>query len=508
MKRFWIVLTVMLPTFIEILDTTINNVALRHIQGSLSAGIDESTWIITSYLVSNAIVIPMAGWLSKIFGRKNYLIFSIAVFTISSLLCGMAWDLSSLIFFRVLQGIGGGGLQPLSQSILLETFPKEKYGTAMAIYGMGIIMAPILGPMVGGWIADNFSWRWIYYINIPIGIISILMTYLVIEDPPYLKRERLRIDYPGIIFLSLGIGCLQIMLDKGEREDWFESNFIITLFIVSVISLALLFWWELKRAEAPIVNFRLFKDKNFFFGNLVMFFTFINLFGSIILLPIYVQNLMGYTAFLAGLVLGPAGIIQFIAFPVSGKIVDRINPKIPLIFGIIICAYSTYLMSLFNLQAGFWDFVYPRAVLALGMAFVLTPLASMTVAFIPKEKMQEATPLNGVIRNIGGSVGTAIVTTIVSQRAQFHHSRLVENLTPYDFPYQIAIDSLSEFLSIKTFMPPENVIYRELLRQAQAIAFNEAFWILSISMLSMILTVIFFRRPRYKKKGGSPDEFH
>lgn len=499
MKRFWVVLTVMLPTFIEILDTTINNVALRHIQGDMSAGTDESTWIITSYLVANAVVIPMAGWLSRVFGRKNYLMFSISLFTVSSLFCGVAWDLNSLIFFRILQGIGGGGLQPLSQSILLEVFPKHQYGKAMAIYGMGIILAPIFGPMLGGWISDNFSWRWIYYINIPIGVLSILMTYLVIEDPPYLKRERLKIDYPGIIFLSLGIGCLQVVLDKGEREDWFESNFIVVLSIISVISLLALIWWELKRAENPVVNLSLFRDKNFLFGNLVMFFTFINLFGSIILLPMYVQGLMGYTAYLAGLVLGPAGIVQLIAFPLSGRISDRINPKIPLAFGIVTCAYSTYLMSLFNLQTDFWSFVYPRAVLALGMAFVITPLAVMTVAFIPKEKMQDATPLSAVIRNIGGSVGTAISTTIVSQRAQFHQSRMVENLTPYDLNYQIAIERLGNYLSDKSFLSPEAAIYRELLRQAQAFAFNEAFWILSVAMVTMIVTVIFFRRPKYKK---------
>lgn len=503
MKRFWIVLTVMLPTFIEILDTTINNVALRHIQGDMSAGIDESTWIITSYLVANAVIIPMAGWLSRVFGRKNYLIFSISLFTIASFFCGISWDLNTLIFFRILQGIGGGGLQPLSQSILLETFPKHQYGRAMAIYGMGIILAPIFGPMIGGWISDNFSWRWIYYINIPIGIISILMTYLVIEDPPYLKREKLKIDYPGIIFLSFGIGCLQVVLDKGEREDWFDSDFIVVLSIISIISLIALVWWELKKAEHPVVNLRLFKDKNFLFGNLVMFFTFVNLFGSIILLPIYLQNLMGYTAYLAGLVLGPAGIVQLIAFPISGKISDRINPKIPLAFGIIMCAYSTYLMSLFNLQADFWSFVYPRAVLALGMAFVITPLAVMTVAFIPKEKMQDATPLSAVIRNIGGSVGTAIVTTIVSQRAQFHQSRIVDNLTPYEINYQIILEKLNEYLSTKSLLTPEAVMYRELLRQANAIAFNEAFWILSVAMLSMIFTVIFFKRPIYKKGGKS-----
>jgi len=501
MKRFWIVLTVMLPTFIEILDTTVNNVALRHIQGDMSAGIDESTWVITSYLVSNAIVIPMAGWLSRLFGRKNYLIFSISLFTVSSLLCGTAWSLTSLIFFRVFQGIGGGGLQPLSQSILLEIFPKEKYGTAMAIYGMGIIMAPILGPIMGGWIADNLSWRWIYYINLPVGMLSILLAYLTIEDPPYLKKGRLKIDYPGIILLALGIGCLQIVLDKGQREDWFESKFIVMLSIISAVSLALMLWWELKKAEHPVVNLKLFKDRNFFFGNLVMFFTFINLFGSIILLPIYVQSLMGYTAFLAGLVLGPAGVIQLIAFPISGKISEKINPKIPLAFGIIICAYSTHLMSLFSLQADFWSFVYPRAVLALGMAFTITPLAVMTVAFIPKEKMQDATPLSGVIRNIGGSLGTAIVTTIISQRAQFHQSRLIENLTPYDVSYQVAIEKLNEYLSARSFLSPEGAIYRELIRQAQAIAFNEAFWILSIGMISMLLTVLLFRRPLYRRKG-------
>ncbi len=507
MKRFWIVLTVMLPTFIEILDTTINNVALRHIQGDMSAGTDESTWVITSYLVANAVVIPMAGWLSRVFGRKNYLIFSIGLFTFASFLCGISWNLSSLIFFRILQGIGGGGLQPISQSVLLESFPKHQYGKAMAIYGMGIILAPIFGPMIGGWIADNFSWRWIYYINIPIGVLSILMTYLVIEDPPYLKREKLKIDYPGIILLSFGIGCLQIVLDKGEREDWFDSNFIVTLSIVSIVSLICFVWWELKKAEHPVVNLKLFKDKNFFFGNMVMFFTFVNLFGSIILLPLYLQNLMGYTAFLAGLVLGPAGLVQLLAFPISGKIADRLNPKIPLAFGILMCAYSTYLMSLFNLQADFWSFVYPRAVLALGMAFVITPLAVLTVAYVPKEKMQDATPLSAVIRNIGGSVGTAIVTTIVSQRSQFHQFRLVENLTPYDISYQLALDKLNEYLSVRSFLSPEAVIYRELIRQANSIAFNEAFWILSVAMISMLLTLLFLKRPIFKK-GGATDAIH
>ncbi|HEX9021324.1 MAG TPA: DHA2 family efflux MFS transporter permease subunit, partial [Nitrospirota bacterium] len=302
-SRALIAFTVMLPTLIEIIDTSVVNVSLDHIRGSLSAGYDESTWTITAYLVSNAIVIPMAGWLARLIGRKNYQIASIAIFTFSSFMCGSAWSLHSLVFFRILQGIGGGGLVPISQSILLESFPREKHGQAMAIFGMGAMLGPIVGPLLGGWITDTMSWRWIFYINIPVGIVAIIMNIIVINDPPYMQRQKMKIDYWGLLFLSVGLGSLQFVLDKGESEDWFGSNLIIAFAIVASVALILLIINEYY-AEHPVVDLRVFKDRTFTSGATVMFFVFLNLFGSIVLLPVFLQMLMGYTSFYAGLVLG------------------------------------------------------------------------------------------------------------------------------------------------------------------------------------------------------------
>ncbi len=349
----WIIaLTVMLPTLIEIVDTSVVNVSLDHIRGSLSAGLDESTWTITSYLVSNAIIIPITGWLSKVFGRKRYLIFSIALFTMSSFLCGSAWSLQSLIVFRILQGIGGGALQPISQSILLESFPPRQHGMAMAVFGVGIMFGPIIGPLLGGWITDNWSWHWIFYINIPIGIISIIMAMLFIEDPHYMKRTSMKIDYWGLALLAIGLGSLQIVLDKGQREDWFSSSFIFWLSIISVTALLLFVIVEFF-AEHPVVDLKAFRNISFSTGNVVMFFTFFSLFASIVLLPIYLQSLMGYTATLSGMVLGPGGIAALIAMPVAGRLVTRVNPKGLLVSGLIICSYATYRMSQFDLYADF-----------------------------------------------------------------------------------------------------------------------------------------------------------
>ncbi|MDP2277517.1 MAG: DHA2 family efflux MFS transporter permease subunit, partial [Nitrospirota bacterium] len=402
MSKWIIALTVMLPTLIEIIDTSVVNVALDHIRGSLSAGIDESTWTITSYLVSNAIIIPMTGWLSRLFGRKRYLIFSISLFTLSSLLCGSAWSLQSLVFFRILQGIGGGALQPISQSILLETFPQRQHGMAMAIFGVGIMFGPIVGPLLGGWITDNWSWNWIFFINIPIGIVSILMVMFFIVDPPYMKRMKMRIDYWGLAFLAIGLGCLQIVLDKGQMEDWFSSGFITWMTIISVSSLVLFVIIEFF-AEHPIVNLRAFKNISFSAGNVVMFFAFFNLFGSIVLLPIFLQTLMGYTATLAGVVLGPGGIATLIAMPVAGWLVTKMNPKILLGSGIIIAAYSTHLMSLFNLHADFNTIIWPRVVLGVGMGFLFIPLTTMTMANVKKEDMANASAIYNLLRNLGGS---------------------------------------------------------------------------------------------------------
>jgi DHA2 family multidrug resistance protein len=502
----WIVsLTVMLPTLIEIIDTSVVNVSLDHIRGSLSAGIDESTWTITSYLVSNAIVIPMTGWLSRLFGRKRYLIFSIAMFTVSSLLCGSAWNLQSLVFFRILQGIGGGALQPISQSILLETFPQRQHGMAMAIFGVGIMFGPIVGPLLGGWITDNWSWHWIFFINIPIGLVSILMTLFFIVDPPYMKRMKMKIDYWGLGFLAVGLGCLQIVLDKGEREDWFSSDLISWLTAISVLSLILFVIVEFF-AEHPILNLKTFRNRTFSTGNIVMFFAFFNLFGSIVLLPIYLQTLMGYNATLAGMVLGPGGVATLIAMPIAGRLVTKVNPKGLLAFGLIVSAYSTYLMSRFNLLADFDTVIWPRIVLGIGMGFLFIPLTTLTMAQIKKEDMGNASAIYNLLRNLGGSFGVAFVTTVLSRRAQFHQSHLVDRLTPFDSGYQLATAQTSQFLHYKGLgsgiadQAGLGMIYNRLLREASMISFNDAFHVLSVLMILVLPLVLIMRRP----KGGGP----
>ena len=509
MNKWLISLTVMLPTLIEIIDTSVVNVSLDHIRGSLSAGIDEATWTITSYLVSNAIIIPMTGWLSRLFGRKRYLILSISLFTISSLLCGSAWNLQSLVVFRILQGIGGGALQPISQSILLETFPTRQHGMAMALFGVGIMFGPIVGPLLGGWITDNWSWHWIFFINIPIGIVSILMVLFFIIDPPYMKRMKMKIDYWGLAFLAIGLGCLQIVLDKGEREDWFSSGLITWLAVLSALSLALFIIVEFF-AEHPIVNLRTFKNRTFSTGNLVMFFAFFNLFGSIVLLPIYLQTLMGYTATLSGMVLGPGGVATLIAMPIAGRLVTKVNPKGLLAFGIIIAAYSTHLMSRFNLLADFDTVIWPRIVLGVGMGFLFIPLTTMTMAEIKKEDMGNAAAIYNLLRNLGGSFGVAFVTTMLARRAQFHQDHLAGNLSQFDTRLQLGAAQASHVLQFRGLGPLADqgslaLIYGKLLREASMLSFNDVFYLLSILMALVLPLVLVMRRAR---TGGAAPGMH
>ncbi len=507
MNKWLIALTVMLPTLIEIVDTSVVNVSLDHIRGSLSAGIDESTWTITSYLVSNAIIIPLTGWLSRVFGRKRYLIFSITLFTASSFLCGAAWNLQSLIVFRILQGIGGGALQPISQSILLETFPPYQHGIAMAVFGIGIMFGPIIGPLMGGWITDNWSWEWIFYINVPIGVISILMTIFFITDPPYMKRMKMKIDYWGLALLALGLGCLQVVLDKGQQENWFDSGFIVSLSIVSASSLILFVIVELF-AEQPVVNLRAFRNMTFTAGNLIMFFGFFNLFASIVLLPIYLQTLMGYTAFLAGFVLGPGGVATLIALPIAGRLVNAVNPKLLLVFGITVNAYASYLMSNFNLYADFSTVIWPRVVLGVGMGFFFIPLTTITMSSVKKQDMPNASAIYNLLRNLGGSFGVAFVTTILSRRAQFHQSRLIEHLTPFDTTYQMATEQSSQILQYRGFNDALSgqgglgTIYEQLLRHASMLSFNDAFLLTSIIMICVLPLVLLMKRIRVTAQAG------
>jgi MFS transporter, DHA2 family, multidrug resistance protein len=495
MKRALVVLAVMLPTLLEIIDTSVVTVSLDHIRGSLSAGIDEATWAVTSYLVANAIVIPITGWLSRFFGRKRYLVGSVVVFTVSSFLCGSAWSVGSLVFFRVIQGLGGGALQPLSQSILLESFPPEKHGAAMAIFGVGVMFGPIIGPLLGGWVTDNWSWPWIFYINIPIGIVSIFLILLAIEDPPYAQRTRMPIDAVGIALLAVGVGSLQFVLDKGQREDWFGSSLIVNFSIVAAVCLGLLVIWEWYEKD-PVVDLRLFRDPNYSLGNLVMFVAFLNLFGTIVLLPIYLQSLMGYTSFLAGLVLAPGGLATMLAMPAAGSIVDRGNAKWSMAAGILICAASSYMMSRFNLESDFWSLILPRIILGVGIGFLFVPLMTLSMSHIPNERMSSATGIFNFLRNIGGSVGVAYVTTALARRAQFHQARLVDHLSPLDRDYRIAVDRAGDLLHASGAggLPPDTLIHGELLRQSSMLAFNDAFLIFAVLFLLLFPLAFVMKR--------------
>ncbi len=498
-NKWLIAFTVIFPTFIEVMDTSVVNVSLPHIQGSLNAGLDEVTWVLTSYLVSNAIIIPITGWLARLFGRKNYLMFSLVLFTASSVLCGAATSLEMLIFARVLQGLGGGGLQPLSQAILLETFPQKEHGTAMAIFGMGVVFAPILGPVVGGWITDNWEWRWVFYINLPAGVIAILLTLTFITDPPYLKREIGEIDYIGLALLSLGLGCLQVVLDKGEREDWFESDFITTLSIISAISLTIFIFVEL-RVKHPVVNLRVLKDRSFALGNIIMFTGFFCMFGSIVLLPLYLQNLMGYTSLWAGLVLGPGGIASFMIMPVVGILVKKgVRPNFLLAIGLLISTISFFMMAEFNLYADFMAVAIPRIVLGFGMGMFFVPLGASSYVNIPKEEMGNATGIFNLLRNLGGSFGTAFGTTLLSQRSQFHQNFLVEYINPFNPLFQSRFKEVLEFIGDgSSWIDQQRVLllfYKEVLRQASMLAFNDVFWIFGWMTIGLVFLALLMKGP-------------
>ena len=491
----WVIaLTVMLATFMEVLDTSVANVALPHIAGDLSAGVDESTWVLTSYLVSNAIVLPLTGWLSSIFGRKRFYMTCVGVFVVSSFLCGMAPSLGLLVLFRVLQGAGGGALQPVSQAILVESFPKNKQGMAMALYGMGVVVAPIIGPTLGGWITDNYSWHWIFFINIPVGILSLLLTSLLIYDPPYLVRRQLKglkIDYTGLGLLAVGLGFLQVVLDKGQREDWFGSNFIVACSVLAVVGLLGALFWELTR-EDPIVDLRMLKERNFAIATFTMFMLGFVLYGSTVLLPILLQTLMGYTAMLSGLVLSPGGLFTMLALPIVGRLTQKFEARWLVAIGLAITGFALLHMSNFNLDIDFWTALKAWTISRVGMAFLFVPINVMAFYYIPKEKMNNATGIINLARNIGGSVGIANVTTMLARRAQVHQEILVSHVTPLDQAYQSAISGASRFLMQQGSSPTQalqqaqGLIYGNLVRQATMQAFVDTFWLLGLTFLAMI----------------------
>ena len=501
-NRWLVTVAVMIPTLIEILDTSIANVALGHIQGSLSAGQDEVTWVLTSYLVSNAVVIPISGFLSKLFGRRNYLLLSVVVFTAASMLCGLATSLGMLISFRILQGIGGGGLQPMSQAILVEAFPAEQRGLAMAIFAMGAVLGPILGPLLGGYITDNYSWRWIFNINVPVGLLALVMIWFFVVDPPYLERRQAgdRVDYVGLALLSLGLGCLQVVLDKGQQDDWFNSDYILALSVVAAVSLTSFLVYEL-RCKHPVVDLTIFRDRSFATGNAVMFFGYFAFFGAIVVLPLYLQNLMGYTAFLAGVVLGPGGLIMLAVLPVVGKLTERIDARYILFVGLLVSAASLVNMSHFTLGIDLGTAITARNIQAVGIALFFVPLAYLTMAYIPNERMNNAAAIFNLLRNLGGSFGVAFVTTLLARRAQFHQARLIENLNPYSLTYQSALERLQAYLAPKYLGLHDATqvggaaLYRLLLQQANAMAFYDVFHAQALMFFGLAVLMWIIKKP-------------
>jgi len=507
-NKWLVAVTVMVPTFMEILDTSVANVSLTHIQGSLSAGLEEVTWVLTSYLVANAIVLPMTGWLAANFGRKRFLIGCVAGFTFFSFLCGSAPTLHFLIFFRVLQGLMGGALQPMSQAILLESFPIKQRGTAMAFYGMGVVAAPIFGPLIGGYITDHLSWRWIFYVNVPVGIFSILSILAVVVDPPYLRQVRSKIDAIGMGLLAIGVGSLQLVLDKGNQEDWFASNFIVAFSILGVFGLVFLVWWELYMTREPVINLRTFKDRSFAIGNLLMFLTFFAFFSSLVLIPLFLQQLMGYTAVEAGLVLGPGGAATLLFLPLVGVLAQRGFARWLLMTGLAIAAFSIFLMAHFSLDADFRAVIIPRVVQGIGMSFFFVPLTTLAVAHIPREQMGNATGIFNLLRNLGASVGVAVSSTLLSQRAQFHQSRLIDQLDVNKASVRAALDTFSHYFFARGV--PDSVaataalagLNGQIIRQAMMMAFNDTFYIMFFFTLAVVPLVFLFKADR----GGPPPE--
>jgi len=501
-NKWLITLTVMIPAFMEIVDTSIANVALPHMQGSMNAGTDEITWVLTSYLISNAVVMPMTGWLARVFGRKRFLITCIILFTLASMLCGSAPSLAALVFFRIVQGAAGGALIPMSQAIMIETFPPQQGGMAMAIFGIGAMFGPVVGPSLGGWITDNLNWRWIFYINIPVGIIAVIMTKYFIFDPSYLKqRKKVSIDYWGLSLLTLGIGSLQLVLDKGQQDDWFNSSFIITFSIVSVISLLLFIYVELKH-EHPVVNLRLFKRASFATGNFIMFMVGFGLYGSVVMLPLFLQTLMGYSATMAGLVIAPGGVATLLIMPFVGAYIQRHDGRKVIFVGLLLAAISMYYMRGFSLEASYWDFFWPRVILGLSLGLIFPPMTMVTLAGIPKEEMGNATGIYNLLRNIGGSVGIAISATLLARLAQFYQANLVGHINPYNPLFQLRLAELKQAAiakgmdAVTSQKAAMDIVYRILRRQAGMMAYNYIFWVIGLAFLAIIPLLFLLKKPK------------
>lgn len=489
---YLIAFVVSIATFMEVLDTTIANVALRHIAGGLAVGLDESTYVITSYLVANAVVLSISGWLSTVLGRKRFYMMCVATFTIASLLCGLAWNLQSLVLFRILQGLGGGGMATSEQAILADSFPPQKRGQAFAIYGVAVVVAPVVGPTLGGWITDTYSWHWVFLINVPMGLLSLLLVGTLVKEPSSAEEERaellrkgLRVDYVGFILIAVGLGALEFVLDEGQRNDWFGSNMILSFALLAAFCLLALIPWELSRDD-PIVDIRLLGTRQFGACAVVMLGTFAVLISTTQLLPQLLQTEVGYTAMLAGLALSPGGIATMMLMPVAGRLVSVVQPKYLIMFGAAVAALSMWHMTGLTGDISYGYAALARIYLAIGLPFLFLPVTTASYDGVPPEKTNQASALINVARNIGGSIGVAVAQTLLAQRQQFHQSRLIEHAAPSDLGYQQTIDAMTRYFQAQGSNASDAAsqavawVGKTLQQQVDFLAYIDVFWSLAI----------------------------
>lgn len=498
----WIVaVAVMFATFMEVLDTTVVNVSLPHIAGSLSSTIEEATWALTSYLVANAIILPMTGWLASTFGRKRLIMAAVVGFTGSSFLCGLAPNLASLVVFRIVQGATGGVMQPLSQAVLLEAFPPQDRGKAMGFWGLGIVVAPILGPVLGGWLTDVYSWRWVFYINIPVGMASLVMTHLYIFDPPYLRGMASKsVDYWGIGMLAVGIGALQFVLDKGQQEDWFASNLMLGLAVLSALCLVALVVHQLTTDE-PIVDLRVFKIRSYAVGVFLMTIVGFVMYGSMVLLPIMLQTLLGYPSLEAGIAMAPRGMGSFIGMPVVGLLVGKTDARRLVAGGLFVGAVTLFWLGQLSLDAGYWDIFFPQFVQGIGLSLIFVPLTTIAMDPIPRERMGNATSLFSLMRNLGGSVGIAVTGTLLARKQHAFAAVLGEHVTPYSEVARRTFENLRGSL-LASGVDPVTATQKAyatmaglIQRQAAMVSFVELFRLLGAVFLVLLPLVLLMRRP-------------
>ncbi len=501
-----ITLTVMLGTIMAALDSSIVNVALPYMRGTLGTSVEEITWVATAYILATVIVMPIVGMLSSRYGRKNFYLFSIVSFTVSSMLCGLAWDLPSMVLFRVIQGVGGGVLIPVAQAILRETFPPEEQGKAMGLYGFGVVLGPAFGPTLGGWLTDHFSWPWIFYINVPIGIINILMVMRYIKDPPYLVREKTKIDGLGLAFMTVGLGALQIMLERGEREAWFESDTIRLLLVLSVASLAFFVWRELT-CDKPAVDLRILKDLNFTSGSLIGGVIGMGLFGSLFLLPLFLQQLLGYPALDSGVALMPRSLAMAVAMPVAGRFYNRLGPRILIGAGLVVTALSFYQLSLLLLNVGYLDIFFPQFLQGIGFGLIFVALSTASLATIERQNMTAAAGLYNVVRQVFGSIGIALSASQLTKAMTEYHAVLAEKVTEYGETGIRWVGTVAGAMQGQGADPAAarqmalTLLDGEVSRQASMLAFNHLYVLVTFLFL-ISFPLIFFLKSAKKQEGA------